>query len=406
MRLAIYTVLTGAKENLGNPITRLQTVYTDLKIEFICFTDNPALASDVWQCRPLDTHCLPPEKSSRRPKALPHEYLAEYDYSLYIDNICEFKRLPTKLDLQKPLSTEYVYRLYSHSTRRALIEEAIAICSLGYDTAENVINQLNTYERELPLKDVSPIHTCTVLLRQHNHPDVVRHGSLWWDHILNFSKRDQMSFDFCRIKTKLKVYTLEGTKFENDLIFAHDNAASTRQLSSFNRQEYERIVKRLAGHATPINLPKGMIERIKTISTTPPSTLEILAYLTGSSFGGFHFPKRKIASELQTTLNPLIGKTQATLGFYSPGGSAFTDYTEADARSSQDAITYFLGAGENHFYVDSYLRKELASEKATLLILFNKNQRLAESICSIKSKQAPLWLLELSAGSFNISRLS
>ena len=405
-QLAIYTVLTGDKEPLGNPIARLQTMHTDLKIDFICFTDEPTLASEVWQCRPLDTHYLPPEKSSRRPKALPHEYLAEYDYSLYIDNICELRRLPIKLDLQRSPGIEYVYRLYRHSTRKTLIEEAIAICSLGYDTAQNVINQLNSYERSLPLTAVSPIHTCTVLLRQHNHPDVVRHGRLWWDHILTFSKRDQMSFDFCRTKTKLQVNALEGTKFENDLILAHDNAAPSRQLSSFNREEFERSIKRLADKTAPVDLSKEIIERIKTISTTRSSTLELLAYLTGSSFGSFHFPKRQIASELQTTLNPIIGKIQSTLGFYSPGESACTGYSETDAISSQNAITYFLSAGENHFYVASDFKKELAPEKPTLIILFNKNRRLSETICSVKSERTPLWLLELFAGSFNISRLA
>ena len=99
--LAVYTVLTGDKEPLGNPIARLQSAHTDLKIDFICFTDNRTLTSEVWQCRLFDAHNLPPEKSSRRPKALPHEYLYDYDFSLYLDNSCELKRLQT-------------FRIYAH----------------------------------------------------------------------------------------------------------------------------------------------------------------------------------------------------------------------------------------------------------------------------------------------------
>ena len=276
--LAIYTVLTGEKEPLGNPIGRLQSIETNLSIDFICFTDNPDLKSNVWQCRVFDTHCLPPEKSSRRPKALPHEYLADYDYSLYMDNICELKRLPNCSDLLEALDADYVYRVFKHSTRTVLAEEALAISSLGYDTAENLINQLDNYVQYLPLQLITPLNTCTVLLRQHNHLQVIRHGRMWWEHILNFSKRDQMSFDFCRLQSDLKLNNFEGTKFENNLIHEHNNAAGGRLLASFdqrifNRLKAERLDKGLA-------LNQEAIDQIKRNATREPSSRTLLEYLS------------------------------------------------------------------------------------------------------------------------------
>ena len=42
-RLAIYTALVGAKEELGNPIADLPAGATsDLDLDFVCLTDNPA----------------------------------------------------------------------------------------------------------------------------------------------------------------------------------------------------------------------------------------------------------------------------------------------------------------------------------------------------------------------------
>ena len=99
-RLAIYTVLIGDKEQLGNPLSSIESTETDLLIDFICFTDNRELQSDVWQFQYIDGSHLPPEKLSRRPKALPHDYLSiNYAASLYVDNIVTIKRLPNSSDL-------------------------------------------------------------------------------------------------------------------------------------------------------------------------------------------------------------------------------------------------------------------------------------------------------------------
>jgi hypothetical protein len=76
-KLAIYTVLTGDKEPLGDPLLHLRSYETDLKISLICFTDKPNLESKVWEIRWFDTHSLPPEKSSRRPKILAYQYLSD-----------------------------------------------------------------------------------------------------------------------------------------------------------------------------------------------------------------------------------------------------------------------------------------------------------------------------------------
>ena len=78
-RLVVYTVLIGDKEPLGNPLAALERSDTDLDIDFVCFTDNRALRSDVWRFHYIDSGHLPAEKLSRRPKALPHEYLRDHD---------------------------------------------------------------------------------------------------------------------------------------------------------------------------------------------------------------------------------------------------------------------------------------------------------------------------------------
>jgi hypothetical protein len=172
-RLTIYTVLTGAKEALGDPLAELDAGAppSDLDIDWVCFSDDPDLRSSVWQIRPLDEP-LPPERLSRRPKMLPHEYLPDVQWSLYVDNIVRFRRLPTRADLGLTQgSTEQVLCAFRHATRQEPVSEAEAIVQLGYERVGSLVRQLDHYRRLGRLDASGPLSTCTLLLRNHHPPE-------------------------------------------------------------------------------------------------------------------------------------------------------------------------------------------------------------------------------------------
>src|SRR5436190_13933362 len=82
VRRVVYTVLMGGYEPLLE-----QHVAARFDTDLVCFTDDPALASPTWQIRLVEPS-LPSDsgRSSRRPKILAHEYLPDYDESIYVDN--------------------------------------------------------------------------------------------------------------------------------------------------------------------------------------------------------------------------------------------------------------------------------------------------------------------------------
>jgi len=376
-KLAVYTVLTGGKEPLGDPKSDLESSNTDLEIDFICFSDNPTLTSNVWQCRRLDTHSLPPEKSSRRPKILPHEYLSDYKYSLYMDNICKLKRLPRMSDLRNNNSSNYCYKLFRHNTRNLIAEEALAIARFGYDAAHTLISQLDAYNKIVPLEKISPLSTCTVLLREHNHHQVIKHGINWWEHVLNFSKRDQMSFDFCRISTGMEVTYFTGNKFENELIHPHANASNGRVLANADRSRFDWLQNFYIAAGFDANLAN---ERAALEGKRPREDFELLLYLHGSSFGRHHMPRRNASDKLIEILSTLTNDSKAVTALWRDNfRTSYWHTNEREFLCLLNIINSYFGT--NTIAALKYqtdldqraLLTAIGESEKTLLLIFNAN---------------------------------
>lgn len=234
MKLVIYSVLTGDGERLGDPTCSILDSRTDLDLAFVCFSDKQRDAVWPWEIRVFDAQALPPRTSSRFPKTSPHRFLKDYQFSLYIDNTVRFKRLPKSEDLFH--EGDYLYSLFKHSGRSNVLEEALAVAFLNYEKSSNIADLLDEYSAHFPPTEIYPLSTCTCIFREHNHPTVIHHGEIWWTHILRFSQRDQLSFDFCRLLTKLEVTYLSGTKHTNDLVHSQENFSDARELASDTRR--------------------------------------------------------------------------------------------------------------------------------------------------------------------------
>ena len=254
-----------------------------------------------------------------------------------MDNICELKRLPTRSDLKTHTEADYVYRLFKHSTRNFIIEEALAIASLGYERAENLIRQLDAYSEQIAQNEITPISTGTVILRSHLNASVKQHGISWWEHILAYSKRDQMSFDFCRLIKNLKVNYFPGNKFDNDLIFEHSNQSANRKLANVDRMMLKLYESSALGSVKNTN---NLAARNGNI-VYKADELELISFLTGASLGHFHAAPRNLARDLQEVLGPHKNKISSLVGIYKKY-SAEGDYTEEEFIAAQKSLTLFL----------------------------------------------------------------
>ncbi len=348
-RLVVYTALVGPKESLNNPLDGLPAgASTDLELDFVCITDNPALQSPVWRFLQLPTGHLPPEKLSRRPKALPHDYFPDAAYSLYIDNTVTFKRLPQASDLVT--ARPYLFRAFRHARHTQLDQEAFAVAALGYEEPDTICQQLAFYAGKGPLEAITPLTTATVLLRSHHHETVRRFGTVWWENVLAFAKRDQLSFDFALRQAGAAVDYFPGITRDNPFILWQGSLSPERLRASFDARRYAWLHRE---DAAAVADPKahalahgrgGEPQYQRTLGL-----LELLAYQQGSSLGRQVAPRRHLAEAMEPLLAPCRrqpGQGQGRFVIVRVQGSALPRAFSGDEmeRAGQALATY-LGPG-------------------------------------------------------------
>jgi len=187
-RQVVFTVLTGGYEALQE-----QPAAIGDDIDRVCLTDDPTLTSTSWQVRHISL-ALPADavRSARRMKILAHEYLPEYDESLYIDNSVALKVAPQLL-FDTLLPEDAVMALARHSFRGPLRDEYAAVVEQHLDAAWVCEEQRTHYEQTDPAALEVPTLWSGLMLRRHNVPAVQAVMQIWWENVLRYSRRDQLS---------------------------------------------------------------------------------------------------------------------------------------------------------------------------------------------------------------------
>ncbi|MTF38975.1 glycosyltransferase domain-containing protein [Cyanobacterium aponinum] len=210
-QFVVYTVLTGHKEELQNPFPENSSGY-----ERICFTDNPNLKSDDWEIILMDNHYLGSARESRRPKLLPHRFLPNFEWSLYIDNNVRFKVDPLEI-YQKYSQSNSPFICFKHPWRNCTYEEGEIIIMAEYDDEIRVREQLDFYQTQ-GFPHNQGLIAGTMLLRNHHNSKVIELQEEWFNHVLRYSKRDQLSYPFVAWQKNFNCSYFDRSLTENDLM--------------------------------------------------------------------------------------------------------------------------------------------------------------------------------------------
>lgn len=186
-KIVIYTVIVGDYDYLKDPEFVMENC------DYICFTDNPNLCSEIWQIKLLDNTNLDDTRWNRKYKILPHKYLSDYEWSIYIDGnvrlIGDMREYILNESKGKPMLC------LRHSSRNSLYEEAEECIKFHKDNEKTILNQIEGYKKE-GYKGDNGLTVNNILVRNHMNPIVIKVMEDWWHEVETKSCRDQLSFRY------------------------------------------------------------------------------------------------------------------------------------------------------------------------------------------------------------------
>lgn len=183
---AVYTAIFDNYDTLIDP----NVVESD--IDYICFTDDPELSSDIWEIRIVNP-MTDPAMSNRRIKILAHEYLKDYHRSVYVDGNIQILK-PIKPLVENYLS-DFDLSVYTHPDRSSLFEEGDACIEHNKAKEKPVRDQMNHY-RDAGFPDNDSLSENRILFRNHQRKDIQNLMWSWWREVSERVSRDQLSLMF------------------------------------------------------------------------------------------------------------------------------------------------------------------------------------------------------------------
>jgi hypothetical protein len=185
-RVCIYTALFGDIDVLPPILT------TTKNCTFICFTDTPG---DVegWEYRALSPQLGHPNLDAKLFKVLPDEFLSEFEYTMFIDaNTLILGRIDefiSKYLLSRP------FVMFRHPERSDVFTEGLAIIESERHSPPRILAQIAAYRAE-GLPHESGLVEASFIWRRTGDFVLEELMEAWWQHILNYSRRDQLSLGF------------------------------------------------------------------------------------------------------------------------------------------------------------------------------------------------------------------
>lgn len=204
----IYTTIFGGYDDVTKP--NLPTGW-----DWKCFSEENSI--------PIYTDNT---RNAKKFKVLPHRYLQDYEYSIFIDGNMYVVGNVDEL-IEKYLSDSNI-AFFDHNKNRmdprdCIYDEYNAIMNLGKndpnqnfkDNPQVMYDQVKRYQDE-GYPSHNGLITGMVILRRHNEKDCIRVMEDWWTEIKYGSKRDQLSFNYVAWKNNTKFNYMDGDSRNNE----------------------------------------------------------------------------------------------------------------------------------------------------------------------------------------------
>lgn len=210
-KFVIYTALFGDYDDLIEPIEKIDGC------DYICFTDQIHLDSKIWTIKIVKEYSLSTNMMNRKLKLLPHLFLSNYEWSMYIDS--NIGILGNPLELGEKYLKNFDLIMPKHFARNCLYAEGKACVLSGKTNYFETRKQLSFYRRDGYIKDFG-LSENNIILRRHNEEAVIQIMDNWWSELNSWTKRDQLSLGYVLWKNK-KNFNYMDESARNNTYFSY-----------------------------------------------------------------------------------------------------------------------------------------------------------------------------------------
>lgn len=191
-RKAVYTFIFGDYDDLKSP-----TIITP-GWDYICFTDDPSLRSDVWDVRLSPRgradRQLEHKKYGIKHMILFHRYLKGYNLSLSIGAQLE---LNCNLDdlMREHFRASDDMMICRHEERDCIYDEAEVCKTSVLDDPARIDAHMQRY-RAMGYPAHNGLYATGIIARWHDRANVRAMCEFWWEEYRRGSRRDQLSLNY------------------------------------------------------------------------------------------------------------------------------------------------------------------------------------------------------------------
>ena len=218
-KICVYTCITGDYDNLKEIKNK------EKNIDYYCFTNNKNIKSKTWKIEYIEDKELSNIILARKVKILGTNYINNnYDILLWMDAAVEFRK-PINDFINEYLSDDDSFVCFKHGLRNKISDEMNACLRFRKESIDN-IEKLKKYYKSEKYLDNNGLIESTVYIKRPKDEKVIETMKLWFDMVKNYTKRDQLSFNYCIYKTGLKVKWINEYVFNNDWFKWHQHSSN------------------------------------------------------------------------------------------------------------------------------------------------------------------------------------
>lgn len=217
--VVIYTAIMGGYDTLKQP-------KVNVSCRMVCFTDSD-VEGGAWEVVKVERKIDDPCREARWYKTHAHELFPDADVTIWIDG-----SKAMKVDLSEMVDTlldKASIAMYPHSKRDCIYEEANACIKFEKDGQKTIERQVNRYRSEGYPEGNGLVETPVIVRRNSN--EVATLCEMWWNEIRHGSRRDQLSFDYCRWFTEFEVSYIPGKL--SDIVEDHEHIDKPMSIDVF-----------------------------------------------------------------------------------------------------------------------------------------------------------------------------